>query len=168
MWFHYNKFSQTSRHLGSSEVLECGWHSTRQCRVVMEAADKRRRKLYRAVCRRDVEAVRWKWMEALRHDQVRNIRDVKLGTHWGLITQYTYCNTKQILWSRYCHNTCIAIHVIVLNFMITNKYMYCVTNPQCVPSLRFIRDGSCYPRTLTHTLPFNLFEAEYSNGSSVV
>ena len=38
---------------------------------------------------------------------------LKLGTHWGLVTQYTYCNTKQVLCSKYCHNTCIVIHVIV-------------------------------------------------------
>ena len=39
--------------------------------------------------------------------------DVKLGTHWGLVTQYTYCNTKQVLCFKYCHNMCIVIHVIV-------------------------------------------------------
>ena len=38
---------------------------------------------------------------------------VKLGTHWGFVTQYTYCNTKQVLCSKYCHNTCIVIHIIV-------------------------------------------------------
>ena len=75
----------------------------------------------------------WHWFSSPGRKCFSSFRpkqNVKLGTHWGLVTQYTYCNTKQVLCFKYCHNTCIVIHVIV-----SWIYMYW-SNNTCIYTLK--------------------------------